>query len=117
MLASTKLTNLSVKNVTAQSGGGGLLTTGGDYLRILATVLNGGVYRGVRILRADTVKDMFTNQCADIRDLGALGTNARVESTDTTVASSALVLLPGHRKGWGLGHLRKSSCVQPSTKF
>lgn len=97
---------------TEKSGGGGLFTTGEDYLTLLSTLLNDGAHptTGVRILPAPVVEDMFVNQVADVPDQGALGDNASVATTDTGVADSALVLLPGERKGWGSGHLR-GSCV------
>ncbi|WOO78411.1 Acyltransferase LovD [Vanrija pseudolonga] len=92
---------------TEKSGGGGLFTTGEDYLTLLSTLLNNGAHptTGKRILPAPVVGDMFANQVADVPDQGALGDNASVATTDTGVADGALVLLPGERKGWGLGHL------------
>jgi CubicO group peptidase (beta-lactamase class C family) len=44
------------------SGGGGLVSTARDYLRFAQMLLNGGEFQGTRLLRADTVRDMTTNQ-------------------------------------------------------
>ena len=44
------------------SGGGGLLSTLGDYARFAQMILDGGVYGGTRILDEDTVARMTTDQ-------------------------------------------------------
>ncbi|MDX1490159.1 MAG: serine hydrolase domain-containing protein [Pseudohongiellaceae bacterium] len=44
------------------SGGGGLMSTAGDYLRFAQMLANGGELDGVRILSEDSVKQMHTNQ-------------------------------------------------------
>jgi CubicO group peptidase (beta-lactamase class C family) len=44
------------------SGGGGLCATAGDYHRFLLMMLNKGELDGKRVLKADTVKKMTTNQ-------------------------------------------------------
>ena len=43
------------------SGGGGLVSTAPDYLRFCQMLLNGGELDGVRILAADTVRQMTTD--------------------------------------------------------
>lgn len=48
--------------VTFFSGGGGLVSTGRDYMRFLTMIENGGVLDGRRILKAETVKLMTSNQ-------------------------------------------------------
>ncbi|KAL1407740.1 hypothetical protein Q8F55_007174 [Vanrija albida] len=90
-----------------KSGGGGVFTTGADYLALLAALLNGGVSptTGARVLPSEVVRDLFTSQTGGVADQGALGDNASVASADTSVADSALILLPGQRKAWGLGSL------------
>lgn len=45
-----------------QSGGGGLVSTLGDYAKYSQMILEGGLYKGHRVLSADTVRDMMTNQ-------------------------------------------------------
>ena len=79
------------------SGGGGLVGTGGDYMRFLRMVLNEGELEGARILRADTVAEMSRNQIGDLR-AGQLG----------SVVESMIVpfdMFPDMRPGWGLGFL------------
>ena len=44
------------------SGGGGLVSTTGDYFRFCQTLLNGGELDGTRILKAETVAMMTKNQ-------------------------------------------------------
>jgi CubicO group peptidase (beta-lactamase class C family) len=48
-------------------GGGGLFSTPRDYMAFLQMLLNGGVYRKERILRADTVATMFRNHIGDLQ--------------------------------------------------
>lgn len=55
-------TSSFAKEVTLFSGGGGLVGTARDYQRFLQMVENGGELDGQRILRAETVKLMTTNQ-------------------------------------------------------
>lgn len=45
-----------------QSGGGGLISTLGDYAKFAEMILNEGTYEGTRILEAQTVKTMLSNQ-------------------------------------------------------
>lgn len=45
-----------------QSGGGGLVGTLGDYAKFAQMMLGGGIYEGHRVLEADTVKAMMTDQ-------------------------------------------------------
>jgi CubicO group peptidase (beta-lactamase class C family) len=44
------------------SGGGGLVSTARDYSRFCQMLLNGGELQGTRLLRAETVGQMMTNQ-------------------------------------------------------
>jgi len=48
------------------SGGAGLFSTAGDYLRFAQMLCNGGELEGVRILKVDTVERMRTNQLAPL---------------------------------------------------
>ena len=52
-------------------GGGGLFSTGPDYLRFLRMLLGDGQLDGVRILRPETVAEMSTNQIGELT-VGAL---------------------------------------------
>jgi methyl acetate hydrolase len=76
-----------------ESGGGGLYSTGPDYLRFLAMLLQGGG----TILRPETVAAMARNQ------IGALD----VSRMDSVIpgASNAVELFPGMTKQWGYGFL------------
>lgn len=47
-------------------GGGGLFSTPRDYMAFLQMLVNGGTYRGKRVLRADTVATMFSNHIGDL---------------------------------------------------
>ena len=47
------------------SGGGGLVSTVADYLQFIRTLINGGEYQGVRLLKSETLTAMRTNQLAD----------------------------------------------------
>ena len=45
-----------------QSGGGGLISTLGDYAKFAEMILNEGTYKGTRILESETVKTMLKDQ-------------------------------------------------------
>lgn len=49
------------------SGGAGLTSSASDYARFLQMLLNGGELNGVRILKAQTVKEMTSNQIGDLK--------------------------------------------------
>lgn len=53
--------------VTFFSGGGGLYSTAGDYLKFTRMLLNGGKLGKARILRADTVAMMARNQIGEMQ--------------------------------------------------
>ncbi len=55
------------------SGGGGLVSSAGDYLTFCRMLLNGGVYEGVRILGRKTVELMSSNFIGHIRKDFAFG--------------------------------------------
>jgi CubicO group peptidase (beta-lactamase class C family) len=78
-------------------GGGGLLSTGPDYLRFLRTLLNGGALDGVRLLRPETVAEMGRNQ------IGAL--EWRPLRTTAPAVSNDFDPFPGMPCKWGLGFL------------
>lgn len=54
------------------SGGGGLVSTAGDYFRFCQMVLNGGTLEGVRILGRKTVEYMTTNHLPDNKDMASM---------------------------------------------
>ena len=47
------------------SGGGGLYSTAGDYLRFAQMVLNGGEFNGVRLVAPSTIELMRSNHLSD----------------------------------------------------
>jgi methyl acetate hydrolase len=79
------------------SGGGGLFSTGADYVRFLRMLLNGGQFEGTRILQPETVAEMARNQ------IGAL-TVGPLRST-TPARSNDAEFFPGMDKHWGLAGL------------
>jgi CubicO group peptidase (beta-lactamase class C family) len=82
---------------TAYSGGGGLYSTPGDYVRFMQMILNRGRAGKDRVLEAKTVALMSTNQ---IGELGA----GRLK-TFMPQRSSDVDLHPGAVDKWGLGFL------------
>jgi methyl acetate hydrolase len=85
------------------SGGGGIYSTGPDYLTLIRTLLRGGSLDGVRILRPDTVALMGENQIGKI-EVGVLKTTAPRLSND-------LDLCPGISLKWGFGHMINTQAV------
>ncbi len=77
------------------AGGGGLYSTGRDYLRFLQMVLNRGHLGDARLLRPETVAAMVTNQTGDL-DAGIMRTAMPERTND-------FALFPGMRCQWGLG--------------
>jgi CubicO group peptidase (beta-lactamase class C family) len=47
------------------SGGGGLVSTLVDYIKFIQLIVNGGEWQGTRLLKAETLDMMRTNQLAD----------------------------------------------------
>ncbi len=72
-------------------GGGGLISTTGDYLRFAAMLLHGGALDGVRILGPRTVGFMLRNHLPGGRDLQSFGRPINAESP-----------LPGVGQGLGV---------------
>lgn len=80
------------------SGGGGLRSTAGDYVRFLRAILNGGELDGVRILTAATVDLMAQNHIGDLEAAGSVVSSAPYWSNDFD-------FLPGSVDKFGLGFL------------
>jgi CubicO group peptidase (beta-lactamase class C family) len=79
------------------AGGGGLLSTAGDYLRFLRMLLRGGTLDGARILASETVAEMARNQ---------IGDSAVVPMISAAPAASYdFDGFPGMAQKWGLGFL------------
>jgi CubicO group peptidase (beta-lactamase class C family) len=79
------------------SGGGGLYSTGRDYLTFLQMLLHQGSFNGARLLRPQTVALMGQNQIGDI-DAGILKTAMPQRSNDVD-------FFPGIPCKWGLGYM------------
>jgi methyl acetate hydrolase len=79
------------------SGGGGLYSTGRDYLTFLQMLLHQGSFKGARLLRPQTVALMGQNQIGDI-DAGILKTAMPQRSNDVD-------FFPGIPCKWGFGYM------------
>jgi len=79
------------------SGGGGLLSTGPDYLAFLQMLLHEGRFNGARLLQPETVASMAQNQIGDL-SLGIMKTAMPELSNDVD-------LFPGVRCGHGLANV------------
>jgi CubicO group peptidase (beta-lactamase class C family) len=78
-----------------RSGGGGLMGTGGDYIRFLRMILNRGSLDGAQILKPETVVEMSRNQIGAIR-AGAMRSIVPAFAHDFDP-------FPDQHTGWGLG--------------
>jgi CubicO group peptidase (beta-lactamase class C family) len=78
-------------------GGGGLYSTGPDYLKFLRMLLGNGQTGDARVLRAETVAEMGKNQINDLT-VGALKSVVPASSNDAE-------FFPGMPKKWGLGYM------------
>lgn len=89
--------NMEVPHREFFSGGGGLLSTGRDYLTFLQMLLHQGRYHGAELLRPETVAQMGQNQIGDIP--------VRVMKTAMPDLSNDVDLFPGVRCGHGLAYV------------
>jgi methyl acetate hydrolase len=78
-------------------GGGGLYSTGKDYLRFLRALLGGGTLDGVQILKPETVEEMNRNQMGDL--------TVTMLRTADAVSSNDAEFFPGMKKTWGLAYM------------
>jgi methyl acetate hydrolase len=79
------------------AGGGGLYSTGRDYLEFLQTLLHEGSFNGTRLLRPETVALMHGNHIGDIA--------AGIMTTANPMRSNDVDLFPGAAVRWSLGHM------------
>ncbi len=86
------------------SGGGGLTSTAADYARFIQMMLNDGQLEGVRILSAENVKAMSTNQIGDLR-AGAMGTSM-------PDIAQPFDQFPDQHTGWTLGFLTNPEPIE-----
>jgi methyl acetate hydrolase len=78
-------------------GGGGLYSTGPDYLNFTRMLLGGGQLGQARVLRPETVAEMGQNQIGEL-NVGLLKSYAPGSSNDAE-------FFPGMVKKWGLGYM------------
>jgi len=78
-------------------GGGGLFSTGRDYLRFLQALMHGGSLGGARVLKPETVALMGQNHMGEL--------NVLPMRTAEPAASNDVELFPGMAKKWGLSFL------------
>jgi CubicO group peptidase (beta-lactamase class C family) len=79
------------------AGGGGLYSTAGDYMNFLQALMQGGEFKGARILKPETVALMNRNHIGDI-EAGILKTTDPRRSVDVD-------FFPGASLRWGLGYM------------
>jgi methyl acetate hydrolase len=79
------------------SGGGGLYSTGRDYMAFLRMLLHQGRFNGAQILRPEIVALMAQNHVGDL--------NAGIMKTELPERSNDVDLFPGIPCKWGLGYM------------
>jgi CubicO group peptidase (beta-lactamase class C family) len=82
------------------SGGGGMSGTIGDYARFLQMLLNEGELDGVRVLRAETVREMTQNATGNM-PTGRPGWGFTLGFGIVTDPAAAKSRLPAGSYGWG----------------
>ncbi|MCK1641986.1 beta-lactamase family protein [Bradyrhizobium sp. 157] len=83
------------------SGGAGMSATIGDYARFLQMLLNEGELDGVRVLRAETVRQMTQNATGDMRTIRGPGWGFTLGFGILTDPAAAKSRLPAGSYGWG----------------
>jgi CubicO group peptidase (beta-lactamase class C family) len=76
------------------AGGGGLSSTGPDYMAFLRMLLNGGTLNGAQVLRPETIALMGQNHIGDL--------DVQDMTTQSSDLSNDVALFPGMTKKWGL---------------
>jgi CubicO group peptidase (beta-lactamase class C family) len=84
------------------TGGGGMFSTGPDYLRFIRMMLNGGTLEGVRVLRPETVALMARNHMGSHNGVPLVVQPMR--SAMPTMTNN-VDLFPTMTKHWGLSFL------------
>lgn len=92
------------KPVKFYSGGGGLYSTAGDYMRFMRMLLNGGKARRRRILRPETIEQMSRNQIGDLNLV-------QMKSMQPQFAKDP-IRIPGSLDKFGLGFAINSQPVE-----
>src|SRR5262249_1187796 len=83
------------------SGGAGMSGTIGDYARFLQMLLNEGELDGVRVLRAETVRQMTQNATGNMPTLRGPGWGFTLGFGILTGPGAAKSRLPAGSYGWG----------------
>jgi CubicO group peptidase (beta-lactamase class C family) len=83
------------------SGGGGMSGTLGDYARFAQMLLNEGKLDGVRVLRAETVRQMTQNATGNMPTLRGPGWGHSLGFGVVTDSAAAKTRLPAGSYGWG----------------
>lgn len=94
----------SLRNGDFLSGGGGLLSTAGDYTRFLQAMLNEGELDGARILNGSTVRLMGQNHIGGLEAANSIVSSAPSLSNDVN-------FLPDSVDKFGLGFLINSDPI------
>ncbi|MEH2589066.1 serine hydrolase domain-containing protein [Bradyrhizobium sp. AZCC 1721] len=83
------------------SGGAGMSATIGDYVRFLQMLLNEGELDGVRVLRAETVRQMTQNATGNMPTIRGPGWGFTLGFGILTDPAAAKSRLPAGSYGWG----------------
>ena len=94
------------------SGGGGMSGTIGDYARFLQMLLNEGELDGVRVLGAETVRQMTQNATGDMRTLRGPGWGFTLGFGVVTDPAAAKSRLPAGSYGWAASMARSFGSIQ-----
>jgi methyl acetate hydrolase len=89
--------NQPAMSVTQFVGGGGLASTGPDYIRFLQMLLNQGTLNGARIVSTETVATLGRNH------IGSVG--VRAVKTAMPQRSSDFTFVADGRDKWGIGYM------------
>jgi CubicO group peptidase (beta-lactamase class C family) len=93
--------NRSFSPTAYNSGGAGMSGTIGDYARFLQMLLNEGELDGVRVLGADTVRQMTQNATGNMPTLRGPGWGFTLGFGIVTDSAAAKTRLPTRSYGWG----------------
>ena len=86
------------------SGGGGLYSTAGDYLKFMRMILNGGTLGKAHILKSETVASMTRNQIGDLTLVPMKSQAQQLAKDDGRV--------PGNLDKFGLGFALNTKAVE-----
>lgn len=93
--------NRAFATTAYNSGGAGMSGTIGDYARFLQMLLNEGELDGVRVLRAETVRQITQNATGNMRTIRGPGWGFTLGFGIVTDPAAAKTRLPAGSYGWG----------------